>query len=48
MMNPSDKESRAIISTFKEFVAFMQIVRGYVGGEYVGVIVLSRLIEFHS
>ncbi|KAH9988223.1 hypothetical protein BJV77DRAFT_759200 [Russula vinacea] len=31
MTNPSDKESRALISTFREFVAFMQIVRGYVG-----------------
>jgi hypothetical protein len=43
MMVLSGEESRAIISAFKEFVAFMQILRGYVGGEYVGVIVLSRL-----
>jgi hypothetical protein len=42
-MSVSDEESRAIISAFKDFVAFMQILRGYVGGENVGVIVLSRL-----
>ena len=43
MTNFSYEDCRAIISAFKEFVAFMQILRGYVGGEYVGVIVLSRL-----
>ena len=35
MTNPSEQESRAIISAFKEFIAFMQILRDYVGGEYV-------------
>ena len=45
MTNPSDRESRAIISTFEEFVAFMRIVRGYVGGENVGVIVLLALLN---
>jgi len=43
MAKLSNEESRAIISAFKEFAAFMQILRGYVGGEYLGVIVLSRL-----
>ena len=43
MANFSAEESRAIISAFKVFVDFMQILRGYVGGEYLGVIVLSRL-----
>ncbi|KAI9429424.1 hypothetical protein BJY52DRAFT_1423388 [Lactarius psammicola] len=33
MTKLSDEESRAIISAFKEFVAFMQILRGYVLGE---------------
>lgn len=42
-MNLSNKERHAIISAFKAFVAFMQILRGYVGGEYLGVIVLLRL-----
>jgi hypothetical protein len=43
MTNLSGEECHAIISAFKAFVAFMQILRGYVGGEYLGVIVLSRL-----
>ena len=43
MANFFAEESRAIISAFKVFVDFMQILRGYVGGEYLGVIVLSRL-----
>jgi len=41
--NLSNEESRAILSAFKFFVAFIKILRGYVGGEYLGVIVLSRL-----
>ena len=39
----SNKECHAIISGFKTFVAFMQILRDYVGGEHLGIIVLSRL-----
>ncbi len=42
MTNLSNEESRAILSAFKAFVTFMQILRGYVGGEYL-VIVLARL-----
>ena len=34
MTNFSDQESRAVISAFKEFVSFMQILRDYVGGEH--------------
>lgn len=41
--NLSGEERHAVISAFKAFLAFMQILRGYVGGEYLGVIVLSRL-----
>lgn len=41
--NLSGEERHAIISAFKAFLAFMQILRGYVGGEYLGIIVLSRL-----
>lgn len=41
--NLSDEERHAIISAFKAFVAFMQILRGYVGGEYLNAIVLTRL-----
>ncbi|KAF8497103.1 hypothetical protein F5888DRAFT_325322 [Russula emetica] len=38
MMNLSGEESRAIISAFKEFVAFMQILRGYVGEKHESII----------
>jgi hypothetical protein len=43
IMNLSNEERHTIISAFKAFVAFMQILRGYVGGEYLSVIVLWRL-----
>jgi hypothetical protein len=38
MMSVSDEESRAIISAFKDFVAFMQILRGYVGEKHESII----------
>ncbi|KAG1837322.1 hypothetical protein DFJ58DRAFT_917404 [Suillus subalutaceus] len=44
MTNFSDEERRAIISAFKVFVAFMQILRGYVGEKHESVITKFKRI----